>query len=172
MRDEITHYTSLIACLILLLFKGRSTLVGSGQLDQSLQMDVSLLANWGLPNWPCFGRIQAFPFLPVTGDFRCLWRAQSPVIKWSLAVKFTYLALRWGLHTQIISTYKRLFASCFIWKETLWGTNLVMSSSFSLAEPTVWVSVLLALSDKWNASMGISLVRGHIAWKPRNSIQG
>ena len=23
--------------------------------------------------------IQAFPFQPVTSDFRCLWRAQSPV---------------------------------------------------------------------------------------------
>ena len=85
-------------------------------------MDPSLIGMW-TPQQTCSVLSlswQAFAVQPANGDFRHLWRAQT---KRSLAVKFAHLALRWVLRAQIISTCKRLFASCFIWKGKLWVTG-------------------------------------------------
>ena len=52
--------------------------------------------------------IRVFLFSRLTKDF------QSRVIKWSLAVEFNPLALKWELHAQIVSTCKRPFTFYFI----------------------------------------------------------
>lgn len=66
---------------------------------------------------------QGFPFQPATGNFCHLWRAEPPVTKWSLEVKFTAMVLKWVLCSrQIVSACKRAFNSCFIWKGEPWVT--------------------------------------------------